>query len=37
VSVAFEEVPSEEWSEKVYHPDIEEKWDTLYKKPGYRM
>lgn len=34
VSVAMEEVKSQE-VEKVYKPDIEKKWDTLYKKPGY--
>lgn len=37
VSVAFEEVNSEDWLQKVYRPDIQERWDTLYKKPGYRM
>jgi 4-oxalocrotonate tautomerase len=35
VSVAFEEVESREWAEKVYRPDIKGKWDQLYKKPGY--
>lgn len=35
VSVAIEEVPSTEWKEKVYEPDIQEKSGTLYKKPGY--
>jgi 4-oxalocrotonate tautomerase len=29
VSVAFEEVPAEEWAEKVYRPDIQAKWSTL--------
>jgi 4-oxalocrotonate tautomerase len=37
VSVALEEIPAAEWSEKVYHPDIVEKAATLYKKPGYEM
>lgn len=37
VSVAFEEIPSRQWAEKVYRPDIEAKWDTVYKKPGYEM
>lgn len=37
VSVAFEEVRSQDWKEKVYEPDIAEKADTLYKKPGYKM
>jgi 4-oxalocrotonate tautomerase len=35
VSVAFEEVKPEEWTEKVYRPDILEKQETLYKNPGY--
>lgn len=37
VSVAFEEISSDEWAEKVYGPDIKAKWDSLYKKPGYQM
>ena len=37
VSVAFEEVSSQNWKEQVYKPDIQEKWDTLVKKPGYRI
>lgn len=36
VSVAFEEIPSQDWTEKVYKPDIQAKWSTLYKKPGYQ-
>jgi 4-oxalocrotonate tautomerase len=35
VSVAIEEVKPENWVEKVYKPDIQKKWDELYKKPGY--
>lgn len=35
ISVAFEEVKSRAWREQVYNPDILNKWDTLYKKPGY--
>ena len=35
VSVAMEEVRPEDWVEKVYKSDIKNKWDTLYKKPGY--
>jgi len=35
VSVAMEEVPSQDWAEKVYKPDIQNNWDKLYKKPGY--
>jgi len=37
VSVAFEEVSSRDWSEKVYKPDIVNTSATLYKKPGYTM
>ena len=37
VSVAIEEVDADEWAEKVYRPDIEQKPEALYKKPGYRM
>jgi 4-oxalocrotonate tautomerase len=35
VSVAIEEIPPAEWTEKVYTPDIQKNWDKLYKKPGY--
>lgn len=34
-SVAFEEVPSKDWMEVVYKPDIQAKWDQVYKKPWY--
>ena len=37
VSVAIEEVKSQDWAEDVYKPDIQDKWDKLYKKPGYTM
>lgn len=37
VSVAFEEVDSSEWAERVYRPEIRDKWDQVYKKPGYEM
>jgi len=37
VSVAFEEVDSQDWTEKVYHPDIVRNSERLYKKPGYTM
>ena len=37
VSVAFEEVDSQDWAEKVYQPDIVRNSDRLYKKPGYTM
>ncbi len=35
VSVSMEEVKSQDWLEQVYKPDIQNKWDKLYKKPGY--
>jgi len=35
ISVALEEVPAGQWTEKVYNPDIRDKWKTLYKEPGY--
>jgi 4-oxalocrotonate tautomerase len=35
VSIAFEEVELRDWIEIVYKPDIQEKWDNVYKKPGY--
>ena len=35
VSVAFEEIEPNAWAEKVYKPDILDKEDKLYKKPGY--
>jgi len=37
VSVTMEEVQSQDWAEKVYKPDIQNKWDRLYKKPGYDL
>ncbi len=37
VSVGFEEIKSQDWKEKVNKPDIQDKWDKLYKKPGYEM
>ncbi|HTV03902.1 MAG TPA: tautomerase family protein [Acidobacteriaceae bacterium] len=35
VSVALEEVKPGDWTKAVYKPDIQNKWNTLYKKPGY--
>ena len=35
VSVAIEEVRSQDWAEKVYKPNIQNSLDKLYKKPGY--
>ena len=37
VSVAIEEVTSQEWAEKVYKPDILNNAGKLYKQPGYTM
>jgi 4-oxalocrotonate tautomerase len=37
VSVAFEEISSRDWAEKVYKPDIVNQPDKVYKKPGYTM
>ena len=35
VSVAIEEVPSGDWTERVYRPDIIGNMGRVYKKPGY--
>jgi 4-oxalocrotonate tautomerase len=35
VSVAIEEVQPADWPESVYRPEILDKAETLYKKPGY--
>jgi 4-oxalocrotonate tautomerase len=35
VSIAIEEVPSRDWSKKVYDLDIQPNMERLYKKPGY--
>jgi len=35
VSVAIEEVASQDWKEKVFDPDIRGKRGTLCRKPGY--
>ena len=35
VSVAIEEIEKEDWAAKVFQPDILNKKDGLYKKPGY--
>ncbi|MDD5475741.1 MAG: tautomerase family protein [Syntrophales bacterium] len=37
VSVAFEEVSSEDWAESVYKPDILDKEEKLYIRPGYSL
>jgi 4-oxalocrotonate tautomerase len=35
ISVAIEEIKSEDWAEKVFRPDILDNPEKLYKKPGY--
>ena len=35
VSVAFEEVAANDWTEQVYNPDILGRWSDLAKQPGY--
>jgi len=35
VSVAMEEVKPKAWVEEVYKPEIKNKWNNLYKEPGY--
>ncbi len=35
VSVAIEEIKPEDWAEKVHKPNILNKPEKLYKKPGY--
>jgi 4-oxalocrotonate tautomerase len=35
VSVSIEDYALSDWTEKVYKPDIIDKPDTLFKKPGY--
>jgi len=37
ISVAIEDVPSGDWKEKVYDPEIRGNTKNLYKKPGYSM
>jgi 4-oxalocrotonate tautomerase len=37
VSVALEEVEPRDWAEQVYKPDIVNKPEQLYKKPGYDL
>jgi 4-oxalocrotonate tautomerase len=35
VSVSLEEVKQQDWAEKVYKPDVLQKPENVYKKPGY--
>lgn len=37
VSVAMEEINAKDWAEKVYKPDILNKPEQIYKKPGYDL
>lgn len=37
VSVAVEEIAPRDWAGKVYRPEIQQKWNQLYKKPDYTM
>lgn len=37
VSVAIEDIERQDWTEKVYRPDIQGNWDKLFKKPGYTL
>jgi len=37
ISVAIEDISPQEWKTKVYDPEIIEKSDKLYIKPGYSM
>ncbi len=35
VSLTMEEVDPKDWTEQVYQPEIQAKWDKLLKTPGY--
>jgi 4-oxalocrotonate tautomerase len=35
VSVAIEDVGPDDWTDRVYKPDILQKPGSIYKKPGY--
>lgn len=37
VSVAMEEVKPQDWAEKVYKVDLQDKRKKLYKEPGYGL
>jgi len=37
VSVSIEDVAPKDWAGHVFIPDITDKADTLYKKPGYKL
>jgi 4-oxalocrotonate tautomerase len=36
ISVSIEDVAPQDWTERVYRPDIVNKPEQLYKKPGYK-
>lgn len=36
ISVSIEDIAKEDWIEKVYKPDIQGRWNIVYKKPGYK-
>lgn len=36
ISIAIEEVPKEKWAKEVYKKDIIDKYEEIYKKPGYK-
>ena len=35
VSLTMEEIDPRDWTDRVYRPEIEQKWNNLYKTPGY--
>ncbi len=35
VSVGIEDINPKDWTDQVYRPDIIDKPETIYKKPGY--
>ena len=35
VSVGIKDIRPNDWTDKVFKPDIIANWDSLYKKPGY--
>jgi len=35
VSVGIKDICPNDWTDKVFKPDIIANWDNLYKKPGY--
>jgi 4-oxalocrotonate tautomerase len=37
VSVAIEEVAATDWAEQVYKPDVVNRPEQLYKRPGYGL